>query len=273
MEAIKRKSFALYFYLCFLLFMMVRYVDGLFLYHIIANPVRSPRVDPVVWSTHYLGVPEWMTIPWIALVFDFLILALTIIILYRIYFDKKINKLTAVLTFLFAFYVLVIYCFPTLSIRKYLGLILLPIAFVFRSEKRFYSYLELMRYYVLFLFTSASLWKILRGVAWDPSHMQLTLKAQHIDNFINCPDHFITQLISTFIDNPVLCHYVFVLAILSQLSFSIGFFTKKYDKLLAFLVIIFIVSDYLVMRIEYWEFIVFLPLFFRSRNTESGIKS
>lgn len=260
MAWIERKTYALYFYECFTVFLIIRYYDGLFLHQISSNPIRSPRVDLVVWITQLIGIPDIVSNQYLSLAIDSLIIVLPILILYRVYVDKKIHKLATSLTFLFGLYVLIIYCFPTLSIRKYLGLVLIPVAFTFSSKKRYYNWLELMRYYVLFVFTSASLWKIVRGVAWDPTHMQLSLKAQHIDNLVNWPDHYITQLISTIIDNPSYCSILFIVAILSQLTFAIGFFTKKYDRLLALLLIIFIVSDYLVMRIEYWEFIVFLPL-------------
>jgi len=271
MEWIKRKIYAIYFYGFFLVFMMVRYFNELFLSQVISNPIRSPRIDLIVWTTHYLGIPDMVTNPNVSLSIDILIVLLPIAILLGLFFNKKINKLSAALSILFALYILIIYCFPTLSIRKYLGLILIPIAFTFSSEKRYYNYLELMRYYVLFIFTSASLWKITRGVAWDTSHMYLTLKAQHIDNFVNWPDHFITKIIAALIENPLYCSIILLVAVISQLSFAVGFFTKKYDKLLAILLIVFIVSDYLVMRIEYWEFIVFLPLFLGKYPKESGL--
>ena len=261
MDRIKRKAYGMYFYGFFLIFMVVRYFDELFLHQIISNPIRSPRVDPVVWLTHLFSTPDLIAHPTVSLIMDILVAFLPVVILYRIYFDKKVNKLVAFHSILFGLYVLFIYCFPTLSIRKYLGLILIPIAFIFNSEKRYFKYLELMRFYVIFIFTSASLWKIIRGVAWDSSHMQLSLKAQHIDNFVNWPDHYITKILTFFIDNPTFCSVLMLAAVITQFTFAIGFFTKKYDKLLAVLLLIFILTDYLVMRIEYWEFIVFLPLF------------
>lgn len=252
----------IYFYTCFILFLVIRYFNGLFLVQISDNPIRSPRVDLIVWTTQFTGIPNLLSVFWIGLIVDLLIVTIPFFILFRVFKNKDVRKHIMGLTVLFGLYVLFIYCYPTLSIRKYLGLILLPIAFVFKSEKRYIAYLELMRYYVIFIFTSASLWKIIRGVAWDPTHMQLSLKAQHIDNFVNWPNHYITKTIAAIIDNPTYCHVIFVTAIVSQIAFSIGFFTKKYDRTLAFLLILFIISDYLVMRIEYWEFVVFLPLFY-----------
>jgi len=260
---ISRKSYVIYFYLCFIIFLMVRYFNGLFLFQISENPIRSPRVDLVVWTTQLTGIPDLLSIFGIGLLIDLLIIALPFVILFRTFRNRNTYRLIMGLTILFGLYVLFIYCYPTLSIRKYLGLILIPIAFIFSSKERYHTYLELMRYYVIFIFTSASLWKIVRGVAWDPTHMQLSLKAQHIDNFVQFPNHYITQLLSTIIDNPTQCSILFGAAILSQIAFFIGFFTKKYDRFLAFLLIIFVISDYLVMRIEYWEFVVFLPLFYK----------
>lgn len=262
----------LYFYLCFVLFLIVRYANDLFLTQIIDNPIRSPRVDLVVWTTQSLGIPNLMTQSWLSMTFDALILILPLVILYQTWRGRSARKPILALSVLFGLYILIIYCFPTLSIRKYLGLVLLPFAFVFASEKRYKAYLELMRYFVLFIFTSASMWKIVRGVAWDPYHMQLSLKAQHIDNFVNWPDHYITDLIAQFVHNSTYCAILFASAVLSQIAFSIGFFTKKYDRYLALLLLIFVITDYLVMRIEYWEFAVFLPLFYTWNDTKKASK-
>lgn len=270
MKWLNRKSYALFFYTMFIIFALVRFFDGLFLHQIANNPIRSPRVDLIVWITQASGLPDLIAKPYFSYTFDLLIFILPGIILFRVYKDQKMNRLAASLVLLFAAYILLIYCFPTLSIRKYLGLILIPIAFTFNSDKQYYSYLELMRYYILFVFTSASLWKLLRGVAFDTTHMQLSLKNQHIDNFVNWPDHYITNLLSTIIDDPVLCSLLFLVAVLFQLSFAIGFFTKKFDKVLAIFLILFIISDYLVMRIEYWEFIVFLPLLLSKQSSSDG---
>lgn len=260
MNWISRKTYASYFYILFLVFLVVRYIDGLFLTELVSNPIRSPRVDLIVWITQWLDIPNLMSTSLLSTGIDIAIVILPIVILYRLFKDQTINRLVLTLCIFFGLYILIIYCFPTLSIRKYLGLVLIPIAFTFSTSKRYYSYLELMRYYILFVFTSASLWKIFRGVALDTNHMQLSLKAQHIDNLVNYPSHHVTDLVSTFIHDPVICSMIFLLAILFQLSFGIGFFTKKYDKALAIFLIIFIISDYLVMKIEYWEFLVFLPL-------------
>ena len=269
MQVNDRKTYAIYFYVCFIIFSIVRYFDGLFLFQIAENPIRSPRVDPLVWFIQYLGLPKYMSHPVVQFFFDGAIILLPIIILIRVLMNKKINRIADILVLFFGIYILMIYCFPTLSIRKYLGLVLIPIAFIFRSKSRYLSYLEVMRYYVLFVFTSASIWKIARGVAWDPTHMQESLKVQHIDNFIHWPDHYITKIIAPIIDNPMYCSVLLLGAVVTQLLFGIGFFTKKYDKFLAALLILFIISDYLVMRIEYWEFIVFLPLLlFKPKQTE-----
>ena len=230
MGKISRKAYLIYFYTCFIIFLVVRYFNGLFLFQISDNPIRSPRVDLIVWITQLTGIPDLLSISWIGILIDLMIIVLPIVILYRAYKDKSVQKLVLSLTILFGLYILFIYCYPTLSIRKYLGLILIPIAFTFTSEKRYFNYLELMRYYVLFIFTSASLWKIIRGVAWDPTHMQLSLKAQHIDNFVHWPDHYITQLIASIIDNPTYCSILFGVAILSQISFAVGFFLTLYRK-------------------------------------------
>ena len=133
MAWINKKSFAIYFYGLFFVFMLIRYFDGLFLHQIISNPIRSPRVDLVVWITHSFGIPNLISNPIVSLSLDIALILLPILILYRVFRNQKINKLAALLFTLFGLYILLIYCYPTLSIRKYLGLVLIPIAFIFTS--------------------------------------------------------------------------------------------------------------------------------------------
>jgi ABC-type dipeptide/oligopeptide/nickel transport system permease subunit len=58
-------------------------------------------------------------------------------------------------------------------------------------------------------------------------------------------------------------------ATLLELSFIAGFFTKKYDRLLLALVVIFLVMDHLIMRITYYEIAPLALTFMFSKEISS----
>ena len=96
-----------------------------------------------------------------------------------------------------------------------------------------------------------------------------TLKNQHLKYFVNFEDGFTLQFIKWLIVHPDIAQAALWLGFLIQICFILAFITKKYDRSLFLFLLIFIVSDYLFMRIEYWEFIVFSPLFLYSRNKKA----
>ena len=67
------------------------------------------------------------------------------------------------------------------------------------------------------------------------------------------------------IEFPLLSYTLYLIATLLELSFLIGFFTKKYDKWLVVLAIVFVFFDQQVMRIPYWAMLIsVIPLWFSS---------
>jgi len=268
MERNNRRRYGLYFYAAFIIFMVLRWWNGLLLSQLDQNPISSPRIDPLVWLFQFSGIPELLSSENYAAYYDLIIFALSFFIFHSFWKGKHPKALIIIHSVLFALYVLTVYCYPTLSIRKYLGLVLIPIAFYFKSDLRYKNTIEVLRYYVCFIFSSAALWKIARGGVFDSDQMILTLKAQHIDNFVHYPEHFITLIVGWLISNPNFCQFLLIGAVLLQSCFVLGFITKKYDRLLLFLLMIFILSDFLIMRIEYWEFVVFFPLFFVQSKTK-----
>ncbi len=255
-----RRTFGLWYYTFFLVAMWWRYCDGLMLSQLGNQPILAPRVDPVVWTLHALGFSRSSLIPILKVALDVSMIVLPLMAIYRLLRRLPIHRL-ALFHFLgFLLYTIIAYLYPTLSIRKYLGFLWIGLAFVFVRTDRFATYIEVLRYYVLFLFGSAGLWKLLRGTWLHYDHMTSALKTQHVENIVHFPNQFLTKVEAFVIHHPALGYGLFLSAVVMQLFFWIGFFTKKYDKILALLMVAFVLLDFLIMRIEYWEILVFLPL-------------
>lgn len=264
MATTDRSRLQIAFYIFFLICMAIRYGDGLMLHQLMENPLHDPRRDPVIWLIQWSGLPDLLSVEPVSYIFDLIVITIPLIILIRIYGNKSIQRLVLIHAMCFVIYILSINCYPTLSIRKYLGLALVPFAFAFLRTERLVSYLSLMRYFVCYIFASASLWKISRGAVWQPDQMKRILMDQHIEHIVHFPNHIVTQFVMWMLDHASLMQALLLSGVAAQALFIVGFFTKKYDRVLTILLVIFIAMDYLVMRIEYWEFLVFVPILWYS---------
>ena len=136
------------------------------------------------------------------------------------------------------------------------GVLLITIPFWMKNETRFHLLWETVRYYWLYIFASAALWKILRGSFFYTEQLSNILKSQQLDLLLQKPDSLQTHIVQYLIANPHVSHWVLATNVIVQLSFLIGFFTKKYDSLLFVLAIVFCVANYFVMNIVSAELLI-----------------
>jgi hypothetical protein len=108
---------------------------------------------------------------------------------------------------------------------------------------------EGIRYYLIFVMISAAFYKLVNGAICFPSHFSNVLMAQHADIGILHTHTLTTDIAQILIAYPYVGWIVFIMLFLLQSVFVIGFFTKKFDAYLFVLVIVFVVLDYLIMRI------------------------
>jgi hypothetical protein len=136
------------------------------------------------------------------------------------------------------------------------GVILITIPFWTKNETRFNLLWEAVRCYWLYIFASAALWKILRGSVFYTGQLSNILKSQQLDLLLQQPDSFQAQVAQYLIANPQVSHGVFVVNVLVQLCFAVGFFTKKFDTVLFVLAIVFCAANYFVMSIVSVELLI-----------------
>jgi glycosyltransferase involved in cell wall biosynthesis len=150
--------------------------------------------------------------------------------------------------------------YPTTSIEGYVAWLLFPILFLFSNEKTFSLLLEGLRYFFLFIMGSAGVWKFLQGGIFHPDQMSGILLYQHKELLTNSTGYWQTDLIWYLTEHKAISYLLYAAACLLELSFLAGFFTRKYDRYLAIAFLIFLVMDYVIMRIAYFEWLPFLIL-------------
>ena len=136
------------------------------------------------------------------------------------------------------------------------GLLVISLPFWFKNEQRFNFAWEAARYYLLYIFASAALWKILRGSAFYHDQLSNILKAQAIDLLLQNPDNYKAHFAQYLISHTGISHVLLLANVVLQLSFLTGFFTKKYDMILFWLAITFVVANYYVMGIISFELLI-----------------
>ena len=137
-----------------------------------------------------------------------------------------------------------------------IALIVISIPFWFKSEQRFNFSWEAVRYYFLYVFASAALWKILRGSAFYTDELSNILKSQQLNLLLQNPESFRAHIAEYLIANPATAHVVLLVNVFVQLTFLAGFFTKRFDKVLFWLAIVFCIANYYVMGIVSMDLLI-----------------
>lgn len=204
------------------------------------------------------GLPRWMIAhPWSFKIADTLIFTLPVLIIFCSLYAKRWLIYTGIcFTFFLILYFLLGNVFLQYHLEPYVSYVLLSLLFITRDESKFYGILSLGRYYFLYIFFSAAIWKIARGSIFNPHEMSAILLTQHNDIVTGPCNTFNCRIYQYLIDHPLVSYLLFLSGTLLELFFVIGFFTKKFDRLLLVLAILFLAVDHLLMRIPYWAIMV-----------------
>lgn len=209
--------------------------------------------DLTFWLANVLGIPQLLTAhPFMAGLLDLTLLAsaLLAIVVPRGSFFPRIHVVAALLYFI---------TFTTWSnhhFRPILGLVFAGIPFVFRDPQRFSFAFRGLRYYTLFIYTSAGLYKVFRGSWLNTDQMTAIIEATQLDLFLEAPDSLHAQFFTWLLQHGTLSWLLFVLATLLETVFIVGFFTRRYDKWLFATAIVLHIGFWFTMRFFAFELIV-----------------
>lgn len=244
-----RKLIHYLFYGFCLLILVKTYFTHLLLSQLESPVLILPHADNTYWFFHLLQIPETLIASPVAMLFD---ITLLISPLLCITFSNK-RWPTVLFSLLFLCYFITSNSFRGHHTSNLNGILLFSFIFWFKKDFWFTMGFYLMRYYLLFIMASAALWKLCRGSVFQANHMTEVLKYQQLDSFIYHPDAYFSKIIMYFIKHPDLAQGLFILATTIQLTFLIGFFTKKYDRLLLVLFFCFFLGDYFFMGLSFVE--------------------
>ena len=140
--------------------------------------------------------------------------------------------------------------------EPYLQYFLLSFAFMANREDRLHDVLLCSRYYLMYFFSTAALWKILRGAVFNLHEMSNILVMQHSDLLTGPCNGFRCRIYVYLIDRPFISWLFYLAAVLLEAVFVAGFFTRRWDRWLAGLAVLFVIADYWMMQLPYWPILI-----------------
>lgn len=229
--------------------------------HDLLQPVLiNPGSDNFYWLLHLLSVPQAIAGS-AGITFSFEI-TLVVIIVFCIVFPQR-NFLSICFTIVFSFYIVTKNSFVAHHEHGLTVPLMMSFIFWTKSTGRFILLFKAFRYYILFVFVSAALWKILRGSVFLPEQFSEISKTQHFRQLAFYPHTTFSQLMSWLIEHPYVSRWCLIGGTLLQFSFVAGFFTYRFDPVLFVFFFLFFIGDYLLMNLSFYQWymasIVFMP--------------
>lgn len=271
MTEVHRNRFSISFLVLFYALAIYKLLNGLWLFQA-APYFFINRFDGVTWLFMQTGIHQWLIdnkAGWI--LFDAIFYGMPLV-WYAVY---RVNTKTATVLAISWLIINWIYVqcytlYPINSIEGHLPWLLMPILFAARRLKTFYFLMHGLRYFFLFFFASAAIWKFRQGGLFNPQQMSGILLMQHGNYLVSAPQSWFSQFTYSIIQHENIGYALYIAATLLELIFIVGFFTRRYDKWLIASFMLFLVMDLLVMRITYFEVLpLLLPLFY-SKYEEPG---
>lgn len=218
-----------------------------------AQPLLTEGSNDFLYGLFYsTGFPRLLLANnWLASLFDLLLFLLPVLIV------ATSNR--ALLMLLSLWLVIYILTFNWVTHHNYHGLVgavVITLPFWSKKEERFNFLWDAARYYWLYVFVSAALWKILRGSAFHNNQLSNILMAQQLDYLLQHPDTWRAHVLQYLIANPSVSHIILLVNVLLQLSFLLGFFTRRFDYWLIALSVVFVAANFFVMNIVSAELLV-----------------
>jgi len=167
-----------------------------------------------------------------------------------------------------------LYCYllstmSLVSIEVFIAWMIFPFIFAGCHVQGFYFRLHMVRYLFILFFFSTALWKLRAGGLFNVEQFSAVLLKQHLPVLVSAPNHWFSRSIQWLINHRNVSYSLYVIATGIEFIFVLGFFTKKYDRVLAVLFLCFLIFDYFLMEINYFPWLPFLGCLYFSRYTLS----
>jgi len=243
----------------FSLILLYKLYSSLLISQVGMNPLVYQETDPTYWMFMVLGIPGHMN-GTIAIIFDVLLLSSC---LASCIFSRQ--HITAIVFFCCYFIYFVLFNMTAGHHYANVAILVISFAFIFRDDLFGFS-IQFCRFAFLFIMCSAAIWKIARGNLFYPPQLEMIMLSHNIGTLVAGDKTIKYQLVKWFILHRNWTHVIWITMIAMEFSFITGFFTRKMDKLLILVYLLFVIGGYLLAGIFAVENLLFLFLLYPSFN-------
>lgn len=237
-------------------------VSGVSFSFLYGNPFFSLEADPATWLFYLANLPQWITAnQWAGILLDAGIIALLLL-----FIRNPFNHRIALSLFLLLLLYYVTLMGHLVHHNFQFGFCLVFIPFIFRKETNRQFAFEAARYFMLFFYVSAAWWKIYYNSLADISHFSHLASSQFTPYYLEANTGIRTAFNLFLVNHPWFGWWLFVASVVLELFVAVGFFTKRYDKWIAALILLFHFSNWFLMDIAPLGQIAFVCLLFTSKN-------
>ena len=238
--------------------------------HGLVSQLQSPslifsNVDITYIFLNATGFLDFITTNyWVALSFDILLFASCFACL------LKPNKTlySAIFLCLYFLYTIIFSNYGGHHLHSKVGALLILIPFLFKG-KSFAFMWEGVRYYTLFFMVCAFLWKFFRGSWIAKGHGVEVIQQNWIPILYRKPNHLFTDFYCYLFNNPHIADILFTVGSVLEGIFIVGFFTKKYDKILCLIFVALVISFQISTDAFMFELLILAITFIFNNRTSS----
>jgi hypothetical protein len=200
------------------------------LLHQIGKPViKFPYVDLTYWLMHLLQLPEAITGSYaVAVVYDLLLF--TVCILCFLFPNRRAFIIAFIV--LYFIYFITFNTYGTHHTNPKIGVLVAPVPFVVRKNKSFNYLWQGLRYFLLFAYSCAFLWKFFRFSWLHPDQGILIMKKNLASYLYFDANSWLASVYYWFLQHAGLVNALFIAGFVLEGLFIIGFFTRKFDRYL-----------------------------------------
>ena len=225
-------------------------------------PYFNIGVDPAYWIAYILNIPQFIVAHhWLGIFIDSSIVLLLFGLI--IYPSKNILA--------FAIFILLLIFYLTLT--GYLGhhnfqsgFVFILIPYLFKEKKNRSFAFEAIRYFLLFFYFSAAVYKLTSVGLYNQDHFSNILSGQFAPYFIEGNIGWRTSFNNFLINHNSIAYSLYIGAFIFEFSVVVGFFTKRFDIHIGIIVLCFHLFNWIIMDISVIGQIAFIALLFYKKN-------
>jgi hypothetical protein len=229
------------------------------LVHQLHQPVvKYPYADPTYWAMHFLQIPETIAgnevVAWL---FD---IALVGSCALALRYPRRRWLIAAFVILLFIYFI-TYNTFGTHHTGNKMGILFIAIPFIAADIRSFNFLWQGLRYFILFGYSCAATWKLVR-LSWLHANQGILILQKNIAGYLYFnPNTWLADMYHRVLQYPALLQCLYITGIILEAVFVIGFFTKKADRFLFVTSIVLVIGFWFMADAYFFELLILsMPL-------------